>query len=126
VSGHDRPSAQRVSVLDTELTLRVEERPVPEPGPGEVLVRVRSVGVCGSDIHYFEHGRIADQCLARAAELGFDVVDAQSQALPDVVEADVLIECSGAARLRRSGRLLPRPRQRRQRNRDRHRRFGHW
>lgn len=31
--------------------IRVEERPVPEPGPGEVLVRVRSAGICGSDLH---------------------------------------------------------------------------
>ncbi len=36
----------------------VEERPTPSPGPGQVLVRVRSVGVCGSDTHYYEHGRI--------------------------------------------------------------------
>lgn len=72
MSGHDRPSAQRVSVLDTELTLRVEERPVPEPGPGEVLVRVRSVGVCGSDIHYFEHGRIADFIVESPLVLGHE------------------------------------------------------
>ena len=31
--------------------IRVEELPVPEPGPGEVLVRVRSAGICGSDLH---------------------------------------------------------------------------
>ena len=31
--------------------IRVEERPRPEPGPGEVLVRVRSAGICGSDLH---------------------------------------------------------------------------
>lgn len=31
--------------------IRVEERPTPEPGPGEVLVRVRSAGICGSDLH---------------------------------------------------------------------------
>ncbi|GAA1632226.1 NAD(P)-dependent alcohol dehydrogenase [Georgenia ruanii] len=36
----------------------VEERPVPRPSRGEVLVRVASVGVCGSDTHYYEHGRI--------------------------------------------------------------------
>ncbi len=29
---------------------RLEERPVPQPGPGEVLVRVESVGICASDI----------------------------------------------------------------------------
>jgi threonine dehydrogenase-like Zn-dependent dehydrogenase len=33
----------------------VEERPLPEPGPGEVLVKVRACGVCGSDLHYFHH-----------------------------------------------------------------------
>ena len=31
---------------------------MPEPGPGEVVVRISSVGVCGSDTHYYEHGRI--------------------------------------------------------------------
>jgi 2-desacetyl-2-hydroxyethyl bacteriochlorophyllide A dehydrogenase len=31
--------------------IRVEEWPDPRPGPGEVLVRVRSAGICGSDLH---------------------------------------------------------------------------
>lgn len=34
-------------------TLTVEQRPVPTPGPNEVLVRVRRVGVCGTDLHIF-------------------------------------------------------------------------
>jgi 2-desacetyl-2-hydroxyethyl bacteriochlorophyllide A dehydrogenase len=34
-------------------TLVLERRPVPEPGPGEVLVRVRRVGMCGTDMHIF-------------------------------------------------------------------------
>ena len=50
--------AVRVSVLRAAGDLEVEERPDPVPSPHEVLVRVGSVGVCGSDIHYFEHGRI--------------------------------------------------------------------
>ncbi len=33
--------------------LTVERRPVPVPGPGDVLVRVRRVGVCGTDMHIF-------------------------------------------------------------------------
>ena len=33
--------------------IRIEDLPVPEPGPGEVLVRVRSAGVCGSDLHVY-------------------------------------------------------------------------
>jgi threonine dehydrogenase-like Zn-dependent dehydrogenase len=31
--------------------LNVEERPLPEPGPGQVLARVRACGICGSDLH---------------------------------------------------------------------------
>ena len=30
--------------------LRLAERPVPEPGPGQALVRVQACGVCGSDV----------------------------------------------------------------------------
>lgn len=48
----------RAAVLTAPGEVVVEERPVPEPGPGEVLVQVSSVGVCGSDTHYYDHGRI--------------------------------------------------------------------
>ena len=34
--------------------LRLEERPVPEPGPGEILVRVAACGVCRTDLHLVE------------------------------------------------------------------------
>ncbi|KAI1722366.1 alcohol dehydrogenase groES-like domain-containing protein [Ditylenchus destructor] len=40
---------------------RVEPRPVPEAGPDDLLVRVHSVGICGTDIHFWHHaafGRI--------------------------------------------------------------------
>jgi L-iditol 2-dehydrogenase len=40
--------------------LRVADEPMPEPGPGESLVRVEAVGVCGSDLHWFEEGGIGD------------------------------------------------------------------
>lgn len=37
--------------------LRLEERPIPSPGPGEALVRVAAAGVCGSDLpRLYEHG----------------------------------------------------------------------
>ncbi|MBQ1312883.1 MAG: NAD(P)-dependent alcohol dehydrogenase [Blautia sp.] len=38
----------------------IQERPIPEPGDDEVLIRIENVGVCGSDLHYFESGRIGD------------------------------------------------------------------
>ena len=38
--------------------LRIEETEKPTPRPDEVLIRVKSVGVCGSDVHYYKNGRI--------------------------------------------------------------------
>ena len=35
-------------------TLVVVDRPEPAPGPGEVLVRIRRAGVCGTDLHIYE------------------------------------------------------------------------
>ncbi len=40
--------------------LRLVEEPAPQPRPDEALIRVRSVTVCHSDIHYYRDGRIGD------------------------------------------------------------------
>lgn len=37
--------------------IRVEERPDPEPGAGEAIVRVRAAGICGGDLHEYRAGR---------------------------------------------------------------------
>jgi L-idonate 5-dehydrogenase len=37
--------------------LRVVDVPTPRPGPDEVLVRLGAAGICGSDMHYYFHGR---------------------------------------------------------------------
>src|SRR3954452_25281260 len=37
--------------------LRVEETDMPEAGPGEVLLNLGAVGICGSDLHYYFEGR---------------------------------------------------------------------
>jgi L-iditol 2-dehydrogenase len=62
----------RVSVLHRAGHLEVEERPDPVPGEHEVLVRVASVGVCGSDVHYFEHGRIGSHVVQAPLVLGHE------------------------------------------------------
>lgn len=38
--------------------LRVLDVETPEPGPGEVLVRLGAAGICGSDMHYYFHGGV--------------------------------------------------------------------
>jgi len=62
----------RAAVLHAAGDLRIEERPVPQPGPHEVLVRIRSVGVCGSDVHYYEHGRIGSFVVDAPLVLGHE------------------------------------------------------
>ena len=48
----------RAAVLVGTGRIEVEEREVPAPAPGDVLIRVSKVGVCGSDTHYYREGRI--------------------------------------------------------------------
>lgn len=62
----------RAAVLDAPHRIRIEERPMPEPGPKEVLVRVAAVGVCGSDVHYYEHGRIGSFVVRAPLVLGHE------------------------------------------------------
>ncbi|NXL90962.1 DHSO dehydrogenase, partial [Alectura lathami] len=49
-----------------------EDRPIPEPGPNEVLLRMHSVGICGSDVHYWQHGRIGDFVVKEPMVLGHE------------------------------------------------------
>ena len=62
----------RAAVLHGPGDVRVEDRAVPEPGPREVLVEVAAVGVCGSDIHYYEHGRIGSFVVRAPMVLGHE------------------------------------------------------
>lgn len=62
----------RAAVLVEPGRIVVEERPVPTPEPGDVLVRVSSVGVCGSDTHYYRHGRIGDFVVEAPLVLGHE------------------------------------------------------
>lgn len=50
----------RVAELVAPRRFDICERGLADPGPGEVQIRVRAVGICGSDRHYFLEGRIGD------------------------------------------------------------------
>ena len=52
--------------------VRVGREPVVAPGPGEVLLRVTGVGLCGSDLHWFEEAGIGDAVLSRPLILGHE------------------------------------------------------
>ncbi|MFD5804112.1 L-idonate 5-dehydrogenase [Streptomyces sp. NPDC127020] len=67
-------AAVRGCVIHGAGDLRVEELPVPRPGPGDALVAVRYGGVCGSDLHYWRHGGVGDFRLREPMLLGHEVV----------------------------------------------------
>lgn len=49
-------SKMQAAVLHGAGDLRIEEVPVPDPGPGELLLRVETVGICGTDASEYSHG----------------------------------------------------------------------
>jgi L-iditol 2-dehydrogenase len=80
-------TTMRASVMTAVGTLQIEERPVPSPGPHEVLVEVAAVGVCGSDVHYYRHGRIGDFIVEEPMILGHEL-SGRIAAVGDGVDAD--------------------------------------
>jgi L-iditol 2-dehydrogenase len=64
--------------------LRIEDRPRPAIGPREILLRVRAVGVCGSDVHTYAHGRIGPTVLQGPLILGHEFGGAVVQVADDV------------------------------------------
>jgi L-iditol 2-dehydrogenase len=98
-------------VLHAAGDVRMEERDRPQPGPREVLVQITAVGVCGSDVHYYEHGRIGPfvveaplvlghESAGRVAELG---EGASKHAVGDRVTLEPGVPC-GRCRECRAGR----------------------
>ena len=73
----------RAAVLHPEGGLELEERPPPEPGPDEVLVSPRLVGICGSDLHYYKEGRIGDWRVQEPHVLGHEFAGVVEKAGPD-------------------------------------------
>ncbi|MBO9651114.1 MAG: L-idonate 5-dehydrogenase [Variovorax sp.] len=53
--------------------LRVEEVPTPELEAGQLLVRVRCGGICGSDLHYYQHGGFGTVRIQEPMVLGHEV-----------------------------------------------------
>ena len=49
-----------------------EERQIPVPKENEVLVKIEYVGICGSDLHYYEHGRIGNYIVKPPFVLGHE------------------------------------------------------
>jgi len=52
--------------------LQIHDEPVPVAVEGEKIIRIKSVGICGSDLHWFSEGGIGDAQLKRPLVLGHE------------------------------------------------------
>jgi L-iditol 2-dehydrogenase len=91
----------KAAVLKELRKIVIEEREIPIPKAPEVLIKVKHVGICGSDLHYYEHGRIGTQvvqypmilgheCSGEVVEIGEDVKNLQ---VGDVVALEPQSTC---------------------------------
>ncbi len=62
----------KAAYLESPGRILVRDIPTPRPAFGEVLLKIHSVGVCASDIHYFEHGRIGRYVVEAPLILGHE------------------------------------------------------
>jgi L-iditol 2-dehydrogenase len=99
------PMLADVARIHTIGDVRVGPEPVLDPAPGEVMLRVTAVGLCGSDLHWYEEGGIGDAVLTRPLVLGheFGATIADGPDAGQRVAADPAIDC-GRCRACRTGK----------------------
>lgn len=66
------PATTRAAVLTKINEIVLEDRPVQQPGEHDVLIAIKSVGICGSDVHYWTHGEIGPFVLKAPMILGHE------------------------------------------------------
>ena len=88
--------------------IRLEREPVPQPGPGQTLVRVSAVGICGSDLHWWDEAGIGDARLGRPLVLGHEMagVIANGPRRGQRVAVDPAIPCGHCVQCHRGQRNL--------------------
>ncbi len=75
----------RALVLEKERSLALRDIDLPlEVGPREVKIAVDTVGVCGSDVHYYTHGRIGSFIVKSPMVLGHEAAGTIVEVGPDV------------------------------------------
>ena len=80
-------------VIHAPRDLRIEEREVAAPGPGEVAVRLAVGGVCGTDLHYYNHGGFGAARVREPMILGHEVsghVEAVGAGVEDLAPGDLV------------------------------------
>ncbi|MCY4139958.1 MAG: L-idonate 5-dehydrogenase [Rhodobacteraceae bacterium] len=60
-------------VIHSARDLRIEDRPARDPGAGQVEIRMAAGGICGSDLHYYNHGGFGTVRLKEPMILGHEI-----------------------------------------------------
>jgi L-idonate 5-dehydrogenase len=71
-------------VIHSSGDLRVEKFPTPRVAPGQVRVRIRTGGICGSDLHYYQHGGFGAIRIQQPMVLGHEVAGVLEELAADV------------------------------------------
>ena len=74
----------KVAVMEDIGRIEIDERPIPQPKDNEVLIKIGYVGICGSDVHYFETGAIGDFVVKPPFVLGHEAAGTVIAAGKDV------------------------------------------
>lgn len=62
----------KIALMETPGNIKIKEVEKPKPKDDELLVQIKHVGICGSDIHYYEHGKIGDFVVEKPIILGHE------------------------------------------------------
>jgi L-iditol 2-dehydrogenase len=79
----------KAAVMDRPFSMELKEVQVPTPKQDEVLVQVYCIGICGSDVHYYEHGRIGRYEVKQPIILGHELAGVVVQIGSDVTNVSV-------------------------------------
>lgn len=79
----------QAAVLVKVRELQFQRRPRPVAGPGEVLVQVRAVGVCGSDVHWYAEGRLGGGVITAPLVLGHEAAGVVAEVGPGALGLSV-------------------------------------
>ena len=95
----------RAGIMSPVGKIHFEDIPAPECGPDDVLIEIKKIGICGSDVHYWEHGKIGEfvvdgdfilghECSGIVAEIGKNVKHLKSGDNVTVEPGDTCGKCS--------------------------------
>jgi len=91
------PETMKKAVITGPKEIEIIDVEVPMPGPGQVLVKVLSIGICGSDLHYYAGDQIGDRDIEYPMSLGHEFAG-------DIVETG-----SGVTNVKPGDRIMAEP-----------------